>query len=84
MEKQNVKLMMCMYTKLLVIILRHIVLWHNKTANRLSRHQLAVMWKIREVIGNSFASNRSLLRSRTQLAYRGELFSKMLNNNNPL
>ena len=79
MEKQNVKLMMCMYTKRLGIVLRH-----NKTANRLSRHQLAVMWKIREVIGNSFASNRSLLRSRTQLAYRGELFSKMLNNNKPL
>ena len=40
----------------------------NKTADRLSRHLSAVMRKIREVIGNSLASTRSLLHS----AHRSE------------
>ena len=38
------------------------------------------MRKIREVIGNSLASKRSLLHSSPQLAYGGELSSKTLKN----
>ena len=52
----------------------------NKTADRLSRHLSTVMRKIREVIGNSLASKRSLLHSSPQLAYGGELSSKTLKN----
>ena len=39
-----------------------------KTADRLSRHLSAVLRKIREVIGNSLASKRTLLRSASELA----------------
>ena len=49
-----------------------------KTADRLSRHLSAVMRKIREVIGNSLASKRPLLRSLSELAWDGELSSKTL------
>ena len=52
----------------------------NKTADRLSRHLSTVMRKIREVIGNSLASKRSLLRSSPQLACDRELSSKTLKN----
>ena len=52
----------------------------NKTADALSRHASAVLRKIREVIGNSLASKRSLLHSSPQLAYGGELSSKTLRN----
>ena len=52
----------------------------NKTADRLSRHLSAVMRKIREVIGNSPASTRSLLHSVPQLAWGAELSFQTLRN----
>jgi len=47
-----------------------------KTAGGLSRHPAAVMRKIREVIENSLASKRPLLRSSSPLACAGELSSR--------
>ena len=52
----------------------------NKIADRLSRHLSAVMRKIREVIGNSPASTRSLLHSVPQLAWGAELSFQTLRN----